>query len=274
MNEHTRRVAAVFDSVAPTYEGVGVAWFVPIAERLVDEIDIHPSWHVLDVGCGTGAALPSLSAAVGPSGRVVGIDISEGMLDRARETAARRGLRNVELYHLDATDPDLPKASFNAVVSSLVAFFLPDPEAALRRWHDLLLPMGHLGITTFGERPEEWRRVDDLFTPYLPPGLADARTTGERPPFATDDQVADLVASAGFENVRTVRFEQPISFRDTAHWRQWSMSVGQRAMWNAVPADERDQLEQRAGELLRNGDRSGAIHLSQVVRITTALRSY
>ena len=175
-------VASLFDSVAPSYESVGVPWFAPIAERLVDELDPHSGTRVLDAGCGRGCALPALSAAVGSAGRVVGIDISPGMVARARETVQRRNLRHVDLHVMDATAPALPPMSFSMVVSSLVLFFLPDPAAALRAWHGLLVPSGRIGVTTFAERDDIWRELDALFDPYLPPGLMDARTSGQPRP--------------------------------------------------------------------------------------------
>ena len=261
-------VASLFDSVAPSYESAGVPWFVPIAERLVDEIDPHTGSRVLDAGCGRGCALPALSAAVGATGRVVGIDISPGMLRRARETVQRRDLRHVDLHLMDATAPALPPMSFSIVVSSLVLFFLPDPAAALRAWHGLLVPSGRIGVTTFAERDDTWRALDALFDPYLPPGLLDARTSGSRGPFASDAGMIDLMVAAGFERVRTVRWEQPVDLRDVEHWRTWTMSLGQRAMWEAVPALDVDALLERAVDIV--GD--GPFTLRQTVRLTAAER--
>ena len=264
----TPSVARLFDSVAPTYESVGVPWFVPIAERLVDELDPHHGARVLDAGCGRGAALPALAAAVGPSGRVVGIDVSAGMLHQARELVRRRGLHQVELYLRDAAAPALPPRSFSLVVSSLVVFFLPDPGTALRCWLDLLVPSGRVGVTTFAGRDERWRDVDALFAPYLPPGMLDARTSGAGGPFASDDGVAGLLTDAGFVRPRTVHWEQPLVLRDAAQWRTWTMSHGQRAMWHAVPDGEREALVARAAWILGEGP----VTLRQTVRLTVAER--
>lgn len=264
----TPSVASLFDSLAPSYEAVGVPWFVPIAQRLVDELDPHSGARVLDAGCGHGAALPALAAAVGPSGRVTGIDVSTGMLQRARELVHRRDLQHVDLHQMDATAPALPPMSFTLVVSSLVLFFLPDPAAALRAWHGLLVPSGRLGVTTFAERDDRWRALDALFDPYLPPGLLDARTSGSRGPFASDAGMVELVAGAGFERARTVRWDQQVQLRDVEQWRTWTMSLGQRAMWQAVPAAEQPALLARAAVI--TGD--GPVTLRQTVRLTTAER--
>lgn len=264
----TPSVAGLFDTVASTYESVGVPWFAPIAERLVDEMEPRHGTRVLDAGCGPGSAIPALAAAVGPTGRVVGIDVSAGMLQRAREAVRRRGLGHVDLHVMDAAAPPLPAMSFSLVVSSLVLFFLPDPAAALRSWHDLLVPSGRVGVTTFGERDARWEEVDALFRPYLSPGMPDARTSGSRGPFASDAGMATLLADAGFERVRTVRWEQPLALRDVEHWRTWTMSHGQRAMWHAVPVAEHENLVRQAAVILGNGP----ITLHQTVRLTAGER--
>ncbi len=273
INAQSQQVAALFDQVAPTYESVGIPWFTPIAQRLVDEMDPHIGARVLDIGCGHGVAIAALSAAVGRSGRVVGIDVSPKMLNRAKAGVSQRQLHNVDLYVMDAMAPDLPKSSFNYAIASLVAFFLPDPAIALRAWHDLLVPTGKLGLTTFAERDPEWLEVDSLFTPYLPPGMLDARTSGGKGPFASDAGVKSLVADAGFERVHTIHWDLPVTFQSAAQWRTWSMSHGQRALWQAVPEGARDEIQRRAASILQRRAGSGtAITLTQTIRMTFAHR--
>ncbi|MEP6980371.1 MAG: class I SAM-dependent methyltransferase [Nakamurella sp.] len=266
----SQRVATLFDSVAPTYEAVGAPWFEPICRRLVAEMDPRDGDVVLDAGCGRGVAFPALAAAVGTGGRVVGIDISPGMVERARDVIDRHQLHHVEVRLMDAVAPALPPVSFSMVVSSLVLFFLPDPAAALRSWHDLLVPSGRLGVITFAERDPRWVEVDGLLTPYLPPQMRDARTTGVQGPFASDAGMADLVTAAGFDKVRTVRWDQPLVLRDVEHWRTWSMSLGQRAMWQAVPAAAQEEILRRAAEILAPS--GGPIVLHQTIRLTRAER--
>lgn len=80
----------------------------------VDALELSPGDTVVEVGCGTGANLPLLAARVGPTGRVVGVDITDAMLERARALVLARGLRNVELVLSDArafTYPEGDRAS-------------------------------------------------------------------------------------------------------------------------------------------------------------------
>lgn len=109
--EWSARLAAVFDRAAASYENVGVPWFTPLARRLVDEIGPQPGERALDIGCGRGAALFPLADAVGPTGRVTGIDLAPGMVAATGAEARERGLTNVELHVMDASAPSLPKSS-------------------------------------------------------------------------------------------------------------------------------------------------------------------
>lgn len=273
-SERTRHVAKVFDRVAQTYDSVGVPWFTPIAERLVHELAPVPGEQALDVGCGRGAALFPLAAGVGPTGRVVGIDIAPGMIAALRPDIDARGLVNVDVQVMDATSPALGGATFDLLASSLVLFFLPEPRTALDSWHGLLVPGGRLGISTFGPRDPHWAAVDDVFTPYLPQQMLDARTSGTSGPFGSDDGMASLVRSAGFVDVDTVHLDLSVTFEDVAQWNTWSWSHGQRAMWEAVPHDRRaDVLSAAAQRLEAARDDTGRFTFWQQVRYTLGRRA-
>jgi ubiquinone/menaquinone biosynthesis C-methylase UbiE len=267
-------VAALFDRVAGTYENVGVPWFDPIGAALVDALAPAPGERAVDLGCGRGATLFPLAAAVGPTGRVTGIDLSPGMLAQAAAGVAARGLSTVDLHRMDAAAPDLPPGSYELAVSSLVIFFLPDPAAAAAAWQELLVPGGRLGISTFGPRDAAWEEVDAVFRPYLPAHLLDARTSGESGPFGSDRGVEELLTGAGLDTPRTIGLDLPVTFADPEQWRVWSWSHGQRAMWESVPETDRDRVMAAATERLdaaRDGD--GRITLTQHVRFTLADRT-
>jgi ubiquinone/menaquinone biosynthesis C-methylase UbiE len=275
-DESSRRsqmVAGIFDRVAQQYDRVGVSWFTPIAARLVGELRPRPGERALDIGCGRGAALLPVAEAVAPGGRVTGIDLAPGMIEALRSDVEARGVPGVELQLMDAGDPAFPAASFDLLSASLVLFFLPDPAAALARWRALLVPGGRLGISTFGQQDERWRAVDDVFTPYLSPQMLDARTSGRAGPFASDEGVETLFRVAGLDEVRTTFADVSVVFDDVAQWQDWTWSHGQRAMWEAVPADHRDAVLAEARPRLEAArDDAGQIRLTQQVRYTLGRR--
>ena len=248
MGDEPAGIAGVFDRAADTYDAVGVPWFGPIAQGLVEELAVQPGERVLDIGCGRGAALLPLAHATGPAGRALGIDLAPRMV--ARTAADVADLPWVEARVGDASAPDLPAASFDVVSSCLVLFFLPEPAAAVRAWAELLAPGGRMGVTTFGPQDERWKAVDAVFAPYLPQSMRDARTAGSRGPFASDEGMQQLLLDAGLVDVRTAHRQVTARFTDPQQWLEFSWSHGQRAMWEAVPADEHDSVRAQVVELL------------------------
>ncbi|MGV8964785.1 MAG: class I SAM-dependent methyltransferase [Cellulomonas sp.] len=262
------QVAAVFDKVADTYDAVGIPWFEPIAAGLVAEVAPTAGERAIDLGTGRGAALWPLARALGPTGRVTGLDLAAQMIAATRADALERGLTTVDLVVADAARPGLPDGGFDLAVASLVLFFLPDPAAALRAWHALLVPGGRLGVATFGPRDPVWEDLDEVFTPFLPPGMLDARTSGTRGPFASDAGVEELIATAGFSGVRTAGHELTVRFADLEQWHRWSRSHGQRMFWEAVPAERRAEVLADAGDRLEAARDDDGFTLTQQVRYT------
>ena len=209
-----------------------------------------------------------LARAVLPSGTLDAIDVSPAMVEHTAALLSADGLP-ARVQVMDATDPQLPPASFDLVASSLVLFFLPDPPAALARWVALLAPGGRIGLTTFGDEHPVWTQLNDLFRPWVPPGMLDPKVVGPDAPFATDAGMETLLRDAGATDVRTVTLRLDVPWGDVDGWKAFSMSTGQRAMWASVPAEERDPLLARAGEILDAArDDTGRVVIWQDMRYT------
>lgn len=246
-------VAQVFDALAETYDQTGVAFFRPVAERLVGLLAPVPGETALDVGCGRGAVTLPLAAAVGPSGHVDAVDVSPAMVAATREMVAELRLDQVSVELADAADLSgvlgrWPR--YQVLASSLVLFFLEQPDEVLRRWVSLVAPGGRVGLSSFGELDRPSQEIEEGFVPWLPPDLLDARTSGREGPFASDAGMEDLVRAAGLTAVQTVVEPVVLEFPDAAAWQRFSMSTGQRAMWMSIPEEERPGVLDRATEIL------------------------
>jgi phosphatidylethanolamine/phosphatidyl-N-methylethanolamine N-methyltransferase len=118
---------------------------------------------VLEVGIGTGLALEYYSPRV----QVTGIDLSDAMLNEARQRAERRALRNVAgLYQMDARKIDLADASFDHVAAMHIMSVVPEPERVLDEMVRLCRPGGSVMIANhFAGRAEGWSFAERLAAP-------------------------------------------------------------------------------------------------------------
>lgn len=128
------------------------------AEFIVARLDLTPGMHVLDAGCGPGRLAIPLAKAVGPSGRVLAVDLQEGMLARTRLKAGERHLDNIDYLHAGLGSGQLPKAHFDRAVLVTVLGEIPAQQQALQEIFDALLPGGILSITEVIFDPHFQRR--------------------------------------------------------------------------------------------------------------------
>ena len=265
------RVATLFDQLAPGYDQGGVPWFTPIGARLVALTAPHPGDRALDVGAGRGAATFALLDAVGDRGHVTAIDLSPAMVELVAADAAHREISNLEAIIGEATPERLEAGSFDALTASLVLFFDPEPERTYGRWLSLLRPGGRIGLSTFGPTDEAWAASEAVLLRYAPPALLDARTSGRAGPFASTASMSALFENAGALDIDSHDEPLEVSLPDAAAWRSWTMTLGLRQLWEAVPTGELETvLTDVAAALEADRGDDGRLHLTQQVRYTVA----
>jgi demethylmenaquinone methyltransferase/2-methoxy-6-polyprenyl-1,4-benzoquinol methylase len=113
--------------------------------RAVARLNLKPGERVLEIGCGTGRNFPFLREAVGPTGTVYGVDLSSGMLRRARERCQREGWTNVELTQCDAIEY-IPCEPLDGIIFGLCYNTMPHHLAVLRHAWKHLRPGGRIVI--------------------------------------------------------------------------------------------------------------------------------
>jgi phosphatidylethanolamine/phosphatidyl-N-methylethanolamine N-methyltransferase len=129
-----RRWAGVYDTVFGGVSAVG-------RRRAVAMVNQLPGTQILEVGVGTGLALPRYR----PEKRITGIDLSAEMLSRARQRVAEMKLRNVAaLREMDAEAMKFPDDSFDVAAAMFVASVVPDPRRLLAEMRRVVRPGGHL----------------------------------------------------------------------------------------------------------------------------------
>jgi len=127
---------------------------------------LRPGERVLDIGCGAGLDTLLAARQVGPSGRVIAMDMTEAMLQRTATGAAALGLDNVEVRHGFAEELPVPDASIDVVISNGVINLCPDKLAVMKEVYRVLLPGGRFQIADIvvrKELPQEAKDDIDLW---------------------------------------------------------------------------------------------------------------
>ena len=116
------------------------------SRRFFEEIAIPATARVVEIGCGPQGCLGLLADRVGPTGAVVGVEMSEHAVELARRFVAERGLTNVEVRHGNGKTTGLPRASFDVATARLVLVNIPDPEEVVAEMVALVRPGGTVAL--------------------------------------------------------------------------------------------------------------------------------
>ena len=148
-------VEQAYDRWAPVYDLVFGGVFAKGRQAAISATN-KLGGRVLEVGVGTGISLP----LYGNNVRIFGTDISEAMLDKARQRVTEGKLKNVEgLAVMDAEKLEFPDNSFDVVMAQYVVTAVPNPEAALDEFARVVRPGGELIILTRVSADAGMRRV-------------------------------------------------------------------------------------------------------------------
>jgi ubiquinone/menaquinone biosynthesis C-methylase UbiE len=149
-SEATQQAERTYSSAADRFTAPQLSFWDRWGTETVARTGLAPGQRVLDLCCGAGASAIPAAHSVGPHGRVVGVDVSQRLLDLAGARADAEGLTNLELRCADATATGYADGEFDAVVCVFGVFFLPGRVGFTREMWRLVGPDGTLAITTWG----------------------------------------------------------------------------------------------------------------------------
>jgi ubiquinone/menaquinone biosynthesis C-methylase UbiE len=238
MDDAKRRAQDTYNAAAEFFDEPALAFWDRFGRTTVDRLGLRPGAIVLDACAGSGASALPAAERVGPSGKVVAVDLADNLLALAQAKAARYGMCNLETRHADIEALDYPPGAFDAVIIVFGVFFLPDMAAGTAALWRLVAPGGQLGVTTWGPglfepaNSQFWDAVDevrpDLTRAYNP---WDALTE--------PDAVGALLAGAGAEHQRVEAVAGSHTLRSPEDFWTIVQGSGYRATLDAMSVDER-----------------------------------
>lgn len=160
--------------------------------------DLRPGETVLDLGSGGGIDCFLAARRVGPTGRVIGLDMTPDMIRLAQRNAKKVGAANVEFRLGEMEEIPLPDGSVDAVISNCVINLSPDKDAVFAEVYRVLRPGGRLSVSDIvvdGELPQAIRERPDIWAACVSGALDESEYLAK-------------IRAAGFESVEVLSRDQ------------------------------------------------------------------
>lgn len=244
LNEHKQKVARVYNLASSGYDQPALRFFHLVAERLVELALLHEGDNVLDAGTGTGIAAFAAAEIVGKTGKVIGVDIGEQILDQANQKLTSATPTALAFFLGDMEHLEYPDESFNAILSASSIFFLSDMSAGLKEWKRLLKPGGRVAVSGYAD--SAFRPLSDLFEARI-------RSYGVQLPAATrpfswqrltePEQFLSLFNGAGLKNVQVFSEQLGYPLQNPSEWWDVVWNSGFRGPVSQLSPEQLEQFK-------------------------------
>jgi ubiquinone/menaquinone biosynthesis C-methylase UbiE len=212
------------------------ALFQALALELISRSPPQPGERVLDLACGTGVVARLAAERVGATGRVVGLDISAGMLAVARATSSNP---TIEWLEGSADSLPFPDGSFDRALCQQGLQYFPDRSAAVRELRRVLAPGGRLAISVFCSS-EAHDTVAAAIAPHL--GESARRLALEACSLSDPSEIRTLIEAAGFHELLLERRMLTASFSTPEEFPTYVLASRFPAVVEALPEASRRAL--------------------------------
>ncbi len=226
--------------------------FAGITEEAIAEAAPAPGERVLDIGCGCGATVLALAERVGADGRVLGVDISDPMLEIARRRITAAGLSQAEALLADAATHRFEPGQTDLIFSRFGVMFFDAPVEAFINLRRALAPGGRLFFACWRPfKDNDWFAVPfKAVVPHLPPQEKPEPDAPGPFAFADPDRVTRILGLAGFSDVAIRPVDTMLTLGrsdDMADTAGFASQVGPVSRALATAADDGQRASRRTG---------------------------
>ena len=173
----------------------------PLGERAIQGLDLSGEKKILDIGCGCGATTLEIAKAV-TQGEVIGVDISEPMLERATKTASDMMLNNTSFQVKDVQVDEMPLSYFDRAFSRFGVMFFEDPFEAFKNINHSLKDNGQLSFVCWQHASlNPWQSLSiQVIKEFLDLPAPAPKSPG---PFAFEDKsyINEILTESGFRDI-------------------------------------------------------------------------
>lgn len=241
----------------------------PLSERMLALAGLAPGMRVLDIASGRGEPAIRAARRVGPTGSVLGIDLSASMLDMARARAAAEGVTNLELRVGDAEALDeVPPAHFHAALARWCLMYMDAPVAALAAIRRALVPGAPLVGAVWTERAPYYTLPRRLLAAYRPIPEVDPTAPGVFH-YADEGRLRRDLAAAGWTVQHVEEMDVAVmAARSGAELVAWTRAFGMARLLEGLPEEMQAAWERDLVAAAPWSD--GVVRLGGVTRIVVA----
>lgn len=240
LDNHKQRVIADFDS-RTDYDN---DFRYRLANPLVELAQLQSGQKILDVATGTGIVAIAAAQIVGNKGKVIGVDISSGMLSQAQQKAETASLQNIELIEADADHLNFSDNSFDVIFCSSAIPWFSDIPGVLRSWYCFLKKGGLVAFSCFSE---EAYTTSVVYRTVAQRNGIPMSNVNEL--LGTSEKCRQLLQEAGFVNIeiKQEQFGDYISLDDIESW--WDINLN-NALGNPLLQLDPEKVEQCKAEYI------------------------